>query len=231
MSTRNYISLFLIFFLLKDDIPEPKLKFEYIVHNRGDISEGEDGLFFFPYQNIGTAPLVLTDVRSSCGCLVPIYSKLPTASGANDTIYAKYDTKRLGPFNKTITVRTNESNVNLITILRVTGRVLPHKMDEIQVQIPDSLPLAFSEYNKAEIKVYGQERFSFQFTNVSNETRLLLITPNQNELFKSSVNSIEIAPGEMKLIQIERNANATGWFGNLKFHMDNGKHFSIDVLK
>jgi hypothetical protein len=58
-----------------------------------------------------------------------------------------------------------------------------------------------------------------------------LITPNQNELFKSSVNSIEIAPGEMKLIQIERNASATGWFGNLKFHMDNGKHFSIDVLK
>jgi hypothetical protein len=231
MSTRNYISLFLIFFLLKDDIPEPKLKFEYIVHNRGDISEGEDGLFFFPYLNMGTAPLVVTDVRSSCGCLVPIYNKLPTASGANDTIFAKYDTKRLGPFNKTITVRTNESNVNLITILRVTGRVLPHKMNEIQVRFQDSIPLMFSEYNKSELKVHGQEQFSLQFTNISNETRLLLITPNEKDLFKSKVNSLEIAPGETKLLEIERNSNATGWYSMLRFHMDNGKHFSIDVLK
>lgn len=231
MSTRNYISLFLIFFLLKDDIPEPKLKFEYIVHNRGDISEGEDGLFFFPYQNMGTAPLVLTDVRSSCWCLVPIYSKLPTATGTNDTIFAKYDTKRIGPFNKTITVKTNETNANLITILRVSGRVLPYKMEEIQVQIPDSLPLAFSEYNKAELKVWGQAVFAIQLTNLSDETRVVEVTSNEDQLFYSSNPRVEIAPGAVKSIQIKLNNKASGWFGTLYFVLDNGKKFSIDVLK
>lgn len=231
MSTRNYISLFLIFFLLKDDIPEPKLKFEYIVHNRGDISEGEDGIFFFPYQNMGTAPLVLMDVRSSCGSLVPIYSKLPTASGAYDTIFAKYDTKRIGPFNKTITLRTNETNVNLITILRVSGKVLPHKMDEIQVKFQDSIVLNFSEYNKSELKVWGQAVFAIRLTNLSDETRVVEVTSSEDQLFYSSNRRVEIAPGAVKSIQIKRNDKASGWFGTMHFVLDNGKKFSIDLLK
>lgn len=231
MAAKGYISIFFLLFLFKDDLPAPKIKFEYIVHNRGDIYEDDEGRFFFPFQNIGTAPLLVSDVRSSCGCLVPFHRKEPIVPGANDTIFAKYDTKRLGPFNKTLTIRTNELEANVITILRVSGRVLPYKMDEIQVQLPDSLPLLFSEYNKSELKVWGQERFSFQFTNISNKTRRLLISSGTNDLFRSIRDTIEIDPGEMKMVQIERNANASGWYSTLRFKLDNGKHFSIDVLK
>ena len=192
MPTRSYISLFLIFFLLKDDIPVPKLKFEYIVHNRGDIYEGEDGTFFFPYQNIGKAPLILTDVRSSCGCLAPKYSLNPTEPDGRDTVFAKYDTKRLGPFQKTITVRSNGDKENVVTILRVSGRVLPYKMDEIQVQMTDSLALVFSEFNKAEMRVFGKAEFMLQLTNVSQDTLKVFASPLNQELFLVTEKSFEI---------------------------------------
>jgi hypothetical protein len=231
MSIRSYISFFLIFFLFKDDIPIPKLKFEYIVHNRGDIYEGEDGTFFFPYQNIGTAPLILTDVRSNCGCLAPYCKREPTEPNGRDTVYARYDTKRIGPFQKTITVRSNGDIENGMTILRVSGRVLPYKMNEIQVQMTDSLRLVFSEFNTAEVYANGKTEFMLEMTNVSSDTLEVFASSLSQELFYVTEKSFQILPESTKIIQVKRNDKATGWYGTIRFDLSNKKRFSIDVLK
>jgi hypothetical protein len=69
----------------------PRIEFDYYVHDRGIVYVGENGLFKFPYQNTGDAPLLISTVKSSCGCLVPMWHKEPIHPGAWDTIYGKYD--------------------------------------------------------------------------------------------------------------------------------------------
>jgi len=97
--------------------------FDNITHDYGNIVQGSDGNCVFTFTNNGKTPLLLSNVRSSCGCTVPLWSKEPIKPGKNGVINVKYDTKRAGIFNKTITVNSNA--VNSTVILKIKGNVIP----------------------------------------------------------------------------------------------------------
>ena len=86
-----------------------------------DTYKGGPGEFHFWFTNDGNEPLIITMVKTSCGCLVPYYPKEPIMPGERNEIKIKYDTYRVGPINKTATVQTNVSD-HPIT-LRVLGSV------------------------------------------------------------------------------------------------------------
>jgi hypothetical protein len=65
---------------------------------------------------------VIEDVKSSCGCTVPEKPTGPIAPGESSTIKVKYDTNRVGPIRKTITVYSNAENK--VTPLKIKGEVL-----------------------------------------------------------------------------------------------------------
>lgn len=92
------------------------------VWDYGTIQQGADGSSYFAFKNTGTEPLVLSEVRSSCGCTVPRWPREPIMPGKSDTIKVKYDTKRLGQINKTITVISNA--INNPVVLRIKGDVV-----------------------------------------------------------------------------------------------------------
>ena len=48
----------------------PKIEFEKLVHDFGTILHGGDGTYEFVFKNGGTDPLIINNVRSSCGCLL-----------------------------------------------------------------------------------------------------------------------------------------------------------------
>src|SRR5690554_3210946 len=87
----------------------PVLTFEEETIDYGVIEKGADGLRIFKFTNTGDAPLVIEDVRSTCGCTVPKKPTGPIAPGESSTIEVKYDTKRVGPIRKTISVYSNAS--------------------------------------------------------------------------------------------------------------------------
>lgn len=97
--------------------------FEKLVHDYGTIKQGSDGSFEFKYSNKGSAPLVLTEVRSSCGCTVAEWPREPLAPGKEGVIKVNYNTKILGNFSKPVTVYSNASNNPVV--LRVKGNVIP----------------------------------------------------------------------------------------------------------
>ena len=76
----------------------------------------------FEFTNTGDAQLVISDVKSSCGCTVPKKPDGPIAPGASGTIEVKYDTKRVGPIRKTITVYSNADEP--IKALKIKGEIL-----------------------------------------------------------------------------------------------------------
>lgn len=98
------------------------ITFDTLVIDYGTINKGDDGMRQFKFTNTGAADLEITQVRSSCGCTIPKKPEAPIAPGASDVIDVKYDTQRVGPIRKTITVSSNASNP--MVALKIKGEVI-----------------------------------------------------------------------------------------------------------
>jgi len=96
----------------------PEAKFDKLVHDYGKVLKGGNGICEFKLTNIGKQPLILASCRSSCGCTVPNCPKAPIMPGKSIIIKVRYDTKRLGVFNKTITVNSNAKNKSIILCIK-----------------------------------------------------------------------------------------------------------------
>lgn len=98
------------------------IDFESEILDYGTIEKGTDGTRTFIFTNSGNAPLIISDVKTSCGCTVPTYSKEAILPGEEGEIKVKYDTKKVGAFTKTITV---SSNANLTRkTLKIKGTIV-----------------------------------------------------------------------------------------------------------
>lgn len=99
-----------------------KIDFAKEVHDYGNLRNGANGTCTFEFTNTGTAPLIISNAKGSCGCTVPQWPKEPIAPGAKGTITVKYDTKKAGPINKSVTITSNAVNEPTKTI-RIKGNV------------------------------------------------------------------------------------------------------------
>jgi hypothetical protein len=79
-------------------------------HDYGSIVYGANGKFDFNFTNNGTKPIIISDVKSSCGCTVPTWTKEPVEPGKQGTVSVIYNTTLAGVFNKTVVVYSNASN-------------------------------------------------------------------------------------------------------------------------
>ncbi len=99
-----------------------EISFNKEVHDYGKIEKGGNGVCEFVFTNTGTDPLIISKARGSCGCTVPTWPKEPIAPGASSSIKVKYDTKRVGPINKSVTLTSNAKN-SPTKVLRIKGTV------------------------------------------------------------------------------------------------------------
>jgi len=104
---------------------EPTVSFDKETHDFGNIKE-EDGKVTYNFQfiNTGGKPLIINQVRASCGCTSPDWSKEPVLPGKKGFVSATYDPlNRPGPFNKSLTVASNATNPNVVLFIK--GDVAP----------------------------------------------------------------------------------------------------------
>lgn len=95
----------------------PEMIFDKELHDFGTIKQGGDGTIEFKFKNTGKEPLVISNAQGSCGCTVPKWPKEPIAPGKSDVIKVTYDTKRVGGFNKTVTLTSNaKTQTKVLTI-------------------------------------------------------------------------------------------------------------------
>ncbi|MCF6346916.1 MAG: DUF1573 domain-containing protein [Flavobacteriaceae bacterium] len=109
----------------KVDENAPRFKFETEVVNYGEIARNSDGKRVFKFTNVGKSPLIITNVKGSCGCTVPISPKEPIMPGQSSEIEVKYATNRIGPFSKTVTITSNAIEAN--KVITIKGKVLNDK--------------------------------------------------------------------------------------------------------
>lgn len=98
-----------------------KIEFSEDTIDYGLIEKGSDGVRVFEFTNTGDAPLIITKVSSSCGCTIPKKPEEPILPGKTGEIQVKYDTKRVGPIRKAITVISNADTPTII--LKIKGEV------------------------------------------------------------------------------------------------------------
>lgn len=101
------------------------IEFETEVINYGTIEQNSNGTKIFSFTNAGDAPLIINNVKTSCGCTVPRYSKEPILPGESGELEIKYNTNKLGAFTKTIRVMSNAEGGN--KILKIKGTVVASK--------------------------------------------------------------------------------------------------------
>ncbi|HBW86240.1 MAG TPA: hypothetical protein DEF82_05720 [Crocinitomicaceae bacterium] len=103
-----------------------KIEFSKETHDYGNIKYDGEPYCTFEFKNTGDQPLIISNAKGSCGCTVPEWPKEPIAPGAKGSIRVKYDTKRPGPINKSVTINSNAVNVEGgISVLRIKGEVGP----------------------------------------------------------------------------------------------------------
>jgi hypothetical protein len=100
-----------------------KIDFKETIHDFGEIEFGGDGSFDFKFTNKGKSPLILENVRSTCGCTVPEWTREPVNPSDTGSIRVIYDTHRVGAFSKTLIIYSNAANSPIRIFIK--GRVLP----------------------------------------------------------------------------------------------------------
>lgn len=100
-----------------------KIKFQEEVHNFDTIIIDSNSYSCqFHFTNTGTAPLIITDVITSCGCTAAEWPTKPIKPGSKGAIEVKYNASETGSFVKTILVKSNDTT-NPKKALQIKGFV------------------------------------------------------------------------------------------------------------
>ena len=91
-----------------------KIKFTKVEHDFGSQPQGKPVTYEFEFTNEGTEALLLENVKASCGCTTPTWTKEPVMPKKTGSIKAQYNMAREGAFRKSITVTTKDGeNITL----------------------------------------------------------------------------------------------------------------------
>lgn len=100
----------------------------------------EDGgakSYIFSWRNEGRTPLVITRVRSTCGCAVAAYDREPVAAGAKGTVTVTYHPKgHPGAFRQRIFLYTQLDDTRPTAILTLAGRLYPRRGRHTPIPMP-----------------------------------------------------------------------------------------------
>ena len=109
------------------------IRFDKKVHDFGDVLIAEGPVScIFTFTNIGSQPIVVQNVISSCGCTTPEWTREPVRPGATGTISATYSNDQGPyPFDKTLTVYVGvgASSLERPVLLRLRGVSHEQKKD------------------------------------------------------------------------------------------------------
>lgn len=108
------------------------ITFDKTEHDFGTINEGDQVETVFNYTNTGTVPLLITDVKGSCGCTVPNdWSREPLAPGETGKFTVQYNSTNK-PNLKTNTVTVTANTEKGREIVRIKAFATPNPELEIK---------------------------------------------------------------------------------------------------
>ena len=101
-----------------------KVVVDKTVHDFGTIKKADGKVSaVFTLTNNTNAPVVISGVRTSCGCTAPDWTKEPIEPGKTGTVTATYNAAAIGPFEKTVTINMTEGDKTEAIVVKIKGTV------------------------------------------------------------------------------------------------------------
>jgi len=113
----------------------PKIMFEKVVHDFGDIGPGSKNVCEFNFTNIGDSLLKMTKVSKTCGCTPYTLAKKEYEPGESGTLKVRYNaSKRPASVRKSLSVYSNDKakpKVELAIKAKIVSKIdyQPEKLD------------------------------------------------------------------------------------------------------
>lgn len=160
----------ILVFLFLDSYAQPVIHFTQSVHDFGNIKEVNGQVSYdFEFTNNGTAPILIKNVESSCGCTSPQWTKQPVLPGKKGFVKATFDPKeRPGYFDKTITVFSNTKTPQLE--LKIKGLVEGKArtiLDDFPYELASGLRLPLEQISLMKVKKGGTKTMTYGVYNNS----------------------------------------------------------------
>lgn len=92
------------------------LSFTQTEYDFGKIPQGKPVTHIFQFKNTGREPLVLTDVKASCGCTTPVWSRDTIPAGGLASIKVGFNAATEGSFVKPVFITYNGGQSKQIII-------------------------------------------------------------------------------------------------------------------
>ncbi len=120
------LSVFMVFTLLLNAQRSQESVVEWLSsteHDFGELELKKPVEVTFKYTNISSEPVIIDNIRTTCGCTAPHWSYNPILPGETSEILIVFDAKKVGYFRKKIKVYfdTQRSGEKLT----IEGEVLP----------------------------------------------------------------------------------------------------------
>jgi hypothetical protein len=96
------------------------------VHDFGTITKENEGSVsaVFTVKNAAKVPIILSEVKASCGCTTPNWTKEPIAPGKTGKVTATYNPKgHVGPFEKSVTINISVGDKTRTIVVKIKGTV------------------------------------------------------------------------------------------------------------
>ncbi len=216
---------------------QPVITFSTTEHDFGKINESDGRVStIFEFKNEGMEPLVLSNVKASCGCTTPTWTKTPVEPGETGSITVTYNPNgRPGHFQKKVTITSNATEPT--TIVYIKGEVIPKQTkpaDKYSVKMGD-LSLKTTELQFGIIMKGSNTTRTLEYANETDHDITVDILRNSNDVFLTPLLSFkELKPGEAGSLNVNWDADKCGEWGvtsrNL-YIIVNGKRVMTDEYK
>lgn len=107
--------------LPKKEIPETTVSYEAMPYSLGEIKVKESRDTTFLIENTGKQPLIVMDITTSCGCVIPRFDKKPVKPGGTFKFSVEMRPDNVGHFEKTVSVYCNVSDSPILFKLKGTA--------------------------------------------------------------------------------------------------------------
>jgi len=196
---------------------QPVITFERVDHDFGKINEADGRVTtVFAFKNEGMAPLVLSNVRASCGCTTPKWTREPIEPGQTGEITVTYNPAgRPGRFQTTITVTSNASEAT--KKLTIRGEVIPKSATPVD-EYPIKMGNLSMKVNRADFGAYkkgSSNVIAIEYANKSQEVVTVALLPGAGIDFAiAELSMTELKPNETGRLSIGvDNKLAAGCYG------------------
>ena len=200
---------------------QPVMTFEKTEHDFGKINEADGRVSTeFVFKNEGMAPLVLSNVRASCGCTTPSWTREPVEPGQSGSITVTYNPNgRPGRFQKTITITSNASNPTEKVYIK--GEVIPKQAkpeNKYTIAVGD-LNMKTKTLDLGVIKKGEMKNGELEYANLSQAEHTVVLATNQAETFLISQATLPtVKPTEVGKFIFAIDSKATKLYGPVEVY-------------